>query len=131
MKKTLESGAVLDMTMAPFVEGHRLFKAVAKELKAVHIQANGQAEGALNAIKDIVASLVSSDEVESALWACMGRAAWNGRKAEPGLFEDEKAREDFLIIQKEVLLFNLGPFQKSLKSMFSDVSSLLMLNIQK
>jgi hypothetical protein len=118
LKKTLDSGAELEVTMAPFTVGLRLFKAVGKVIKEVDIL--GEAE-LFNIIKNAALGIVTSDEVESVLWECMGRATYNNRKVNWEIFEDEKIREDYLSVAKEVLWFNLSPFSKNLRSMLSDM----------
>ena len=130
LKKSLPSGAVLEVTLAPFQEGHALFKAVARELEAVPLAVGvkvknlkelfeaGVSDEILNTLKNVAARLIASDLVEQALWPCMSRATYNQNKIRPDVFEDEKARGDFLIVAKEVLVYNLGPFSSSLGSLF-------------
>lgn len=118
LKKTLDSGAVLEVQMAKFQLGHRLFKAVMREIKDIVMPDNANVA---NMIKDVAAGLLSSSEVEAILWECMGVAIYNNQKVTPDLFEDEKIREDYLIVAKEVLIVNLIPFFKNLSSMLLDV----------
>ena len=42
--KKLPSGAVLSLTMAPFQDGHRLMKAVAREIEGVKITGDFRCE---------------------------------------------------------------------------------------
>ncbi len=106
LKKTLDSSAELEVTLSSFAEGHRLFKVVTKELEGVDFQED--------TVQKLAFRLISSEEVEKALWPCMGRATYNKLKVNPDLFEDPSVREDFLIVAKEVLVFNLLPFSKGL-----------------
>lgn len=108
LSKTLNSGAVLNVTLADFPLGKRLFKAVTKELESLDFNEDTVAKMALR--------LISSDEIEEALWPCMGRVTYNSLKVTPALFEDSKIREDFLEVAKEVMVFNLTPFFASLGS---------------
>ena len=131
--KTLESGAALEVTMGSFVEGLRLFKAVMKELEAVKISLGIREKSIqdiftsevndeiLDTLKNVLSRIVSSQAIEEALWPCMKRAIYSGQKITPLLFEDEKIREDFLIVSKEVLWFNLSPFFKNLGSLFTEL----------
>ena len=118
LKKTLDSGAVLEVTMAEFKIGHRLFKAVMQEIKDVNMP---DGANVVNMIKDVATGLLSSEEVEAVLWECMGRATYNNQKVNPSLFEDEGIREDYLVVAKEVLVFNLTPFIKNLSFLLLDM----------
>jgi len=109
LKKTLESGVELTVSLASFPEGHRLFKAVTKELQSVDL--------AEDTVQKLSMQLVSSDAIEQALWPCMARATYNGLKVNQELFENAEARCDFLEVMKEVLAYNLVPFSKNLGSL--------------
>jgi hypothetical protein len=127
LKKTLDSGAVLEVTMADFKTGHRLFKAVMEEIKDVEMS---DGDNVIVVIKNVATGILSSDKVEAMLWECMGRAIYNNQKVVPALFEDEQIREDYLVVAKEVLWFNLGPFLKYLSSLLSGMQENI-LNIRK
>ena len=124
LTKTLKSGKVLVVKMAPWEEAHQLYKSIMSVIGA----------GSLNLDTDIlplVARMTTSPEVEQALWACMARSLYSGAKVTKATFEDEKAREDYLIIAKEVLVFNLGPFFKNLASLFPGAPVIPGLNSQE
>lgn len=107
--KTLKSGASLYITLAPFQEGHKLFKVVTR------LMASMDAQTVLN--ERLVLKILSSEEVEQALWPCMARATYDGVKITPELFESAKIRCDFLTIATDVLNFNLAPFFPNLVSL--------------
>ncbi len=109
LKKKLESGAELDVTLAPFSDGHRLFKAVTKELQEINLSEDS--------VQKLSMRLLSSEPIENALWPCMARGSYNGLKINPDLFENAEARCDFLEVMKEVLAYNLLPFSKNLGSL--------------
>ena len=134
LKKTLKSGVEIEIQPAPFKEAHRLFKAVAEELKGVRLELgdlmagvkrpedllkSDLTESTANTLKNLIATLVSSEKIEEALWPCMGRALYGGVRALAEAFEDEKARMDFIPTAQEVLLYNLRPFMSGLGSKFS------------
>jgi len=108
-KKILESGAELTISLASFAEGHRLFKAVTRELQNINLNED--------TVQKLSMQLISSEAIEQALWPCMGRATYNGLKVTPELFENAETRCDFLEVMKEVLGYNLIPFSKNIGSL--------------
>lgn len=135
LKKKLTSGADLEVTPSSFQDAHKLFKATMRELEKVRIELGAGVKASalleteltdevLNTIKNVVTRLAGSEEVEAALWPCMERALWKNRKCNALLFDDPQAREDFLEVAREVLLFNLRPFLRGLGSKFSGVLGL-------
>ena len=135
LKKTLDSNAVLEVTLAPFAIGHKLWKAVAKEVETVDVSLGSKVaslqsvfdaevtDQMLNTIKNIISRVLSSEKIEEVLWQCMERATYNGVKITQDTFEDVKARGDYLIVAKEVLWFNLVPFVRNLGSLFQELKA--------
>jgi hypothetical protein len=136
MKKTLPSGAVLDMTMCPFQVGDRLLKVVMAEAESVKVALGIKAktlkdlfdvdfnDEMINTLKNLVARMIASDAVSEVLWQCMERVTYNNQKVTKDTFDKEEARADYLIVFKEVLWFNLYPFFKNLGSLFSAMSQI-------
>ncbi len=131
LKKKLESGAEIDVQPASFQDANKLLKTVMRE--AEKIQINLGVSGAsslasllkdeakddiLNTIKNAIARVISSEEIESALWPCMSRVTYNGQKVTKETFDNPDARQDFLPLMKEVLGYNLRPFFKGLNLSF-------------
>lgn len=113
-EKVLGSGAVLNMTSGCFKEGHTLFKAVMTEL--------GSLDGNLELNTKLRIKLISSENIERALWPCMARCTYNKVKVVPEMFDNvEGSIDDFLDIALEVLGFNLDPFFKSQNSRSKEV----------
>lgn len=104
--KTLSSGAKLEVTLASFPEGHRLFKAATKEIESLDLEKD--------TVQKVSCRILTSQEVEDALIPCMGRATYDGKKVNSDLFENAKIREDYLEVAKEVIGFNLRPFSKGI-----------------
>jgi hypothetical protein len=127
MEKVLSSGAVLNLSLCSFSEGTKLMKSVTRELKNTPIML-GTEQFSFNTIKNIATVLISSNEIEEALWPCMERGSYtnNGvtKKINKDLFEDEKARADYIPILKEVLVFSLFPFLKNLNSLLEGLPAL-------
>jgi len=116
--ETMPSGANLEITLAPFAEGERLFSAAAECLKSVKIDGNtdiGNIESNINGMKNAALSMLTSPELKSALLGCLRRCSYNGRRITSyDVFEPPEARQDYLTACWEVLKFNLAPFTKSL-----------------
>ncbi len=126
MKVSLPSGAELEITLAPFTEGERLFSAVAECIKGVKIDANAEIENLtsnINGIKDIFLSCLTSEKMKEAILACLKRCTYNKQRITSwDIFDDIKAREDYLSVCWEVVKFNLSPFTKNLISKFSAIT---------
>lgn len=132
LKKTLPSGAILEITMAEFVVGEELLTAVMVEAERINFEL-GDISGVeklsdldinsevLNTLKNFLAKAMSSTLIKESIWKCLGRATRNGIKITPDIFDDEQARGDYLIIMKEALMFNLSPFFQSLGSLLKDI----------
>lgn len=124
-KKTvsLPSGAELEMTLAPFLEGEKLFSATAECLKGVKIDGNADVSDLtsnMNNLKDIFLGCVTSAEMKDAILGCLKRCTYSGQRITSwDIFDDVKAREDYLTVCWEVVKFNLTPFTKSLISRLS------------
>ena len=123
MKVSLPSGAELEMTLAPFMEGERLFSATAECLKGVKVDGNAEIADLtsnLNSIKDMFLSCLTSQAMKDAILACLKRCTYNKQRITSwDVFDDVKAREDYLTVCWEVVRFNLSPFTNSLFSKFS------------
>ena len=127
--KKLPSGATLEVSMAPFQVGNTLLKSVMKEAESVQINVGFKGKSlqelfsakvtdeVINTLKNAVARLIASESVEQALWPCMSRATYNQVKITPETFESELTRMDYLVVAKEVLVYNLSPFLSSLGSL--------------
>jgi len=127
----LPSGAKLEMTIAGFEDAHRLLQAVTKEIEGVKVSGldfkgidfDAPITGELiDALKSLVSRVIYSRDIMDCLWICMARATRNNSRVTKEMFDDERAREDFLPIVKEVLMYNLTPFFKNLGSMFTGLS---------
>jgi hypothetical protein len=121
-KVSLPSGAELEMTLAPFLEGERLFSATAECLKTVKMEGLNTEDlsASFESLKSAVLSCITSKELKEALLACLKRCTYNGQRITSwDIFEDVNAREDYLSVCWEVVKFNLTPFTKSLFSKFS------------
>ena len=126
MKVSLPSGAELEMTLAPFMEGERLFTATAECLKGVKVDGNADVQDLtsnLNSLKDMFLSCLTSQAMKEAILACLKRCTYNRQRITSwDVFDSLEARQDYLAVCWEVVKFNLTPFTKSL---FSKLSGLI------
>lgn len=111
LKKTLPSGAELEVTMSGFKEVTNLHETVMREVAGLDFDR----ESTIN----LYARLAASRAIKEALWPCIERATYNGAKITLDTFEPEAARADFYVVAQEVLVFNLRPFLTSLGSQFA------------
>lgn len=123
LKKTLGSGAQLEIQVPTFEDAHRLYKAMMEVLGGVSFNNDD--------LIVLISKLSTSEKVEAALWPCMARCTYNNTKITKDLFEDELIREDFLVVSKEVLTFCLRPFFKSLGSLLPKLPGLVDTDSQK
>ena len=121
----LDSGAFLTVQVAPFAAGTRLLKVVSRELSQVRIELDAGLDLAniggkdVNTLKNVAFQLIQSEQVESALAACMEKCLYNGNRITPATWEPENARQDYLLVAWEVMKANLRPFVKNLGSLLS------------
>lgn len=131
-KVSLPSGAELEMTLAPFMEGERLFSATAECLKGVKVDGNTDVSDLtsnLNSLKDMFLSCLTSQAMKEAILACLKRCTYNKQRITSwDIFDDIQAREDYLAVCWEVVKFNLTPFMKSLISKFNEVTKNIGMN---
>lgn len=125
-KVSLPSGAELEMTLAPFLEGERLLSAVGECIKDVKVDAGTEVDDLasnINNIKDMFVSCLTSQKVKDAILACLKRCSYNGQRITSwDIFDDVKAREDYFSVCWEVVKFNLTPFMKNLIAKLSEIT---------
>ena len=120
VETTLNTGAVLIVRPAPFVDCLKLKNAIFKELSTQKMDiASLDLQGTdLSAIFAPLMALDSSEEVNKAIFKVAQRSTYNGQKITLEIFEEEEAREDYYSVILEVLKVNLNPFKKGLVSSF-------------
>lgn len=122
-KVSLPSGAELEITLAPFMEGERLFTATAECLKSVKIDGKTDVKDLtsnINSLKDAFLSCLTSQAMKDAILACLKRCTYNRQRITSwDVFDGMNARQDYLAVCWEVVKFNLTPFTRSLISKLS------------
>ena len=122
-KVSLPSGAELEITLAPFMEGERLFTATAECLKSVKVDGKTDVQDLtsnINSLKDAFLSCLTSQDMKDAILVCLKRCTYNKQRITNwDVFDSVEARQDYLAVCWEVVKFNLTPFMKSLISKLS------------
>lgn len=117
-EKTMPSGAVLKITLAPFAVGKALFQAFAQEAANVRLDSKLlEVEVDLDLIKNLVCMGVASSKIDTALNKCFEKVTYNSIRVTADTFEDENARQDYVPALVEVATVNLRPFLKNLASL--------------
>lgn len=114
---TLPSGVILTITVPPFAVAKNLYQAVLEEAKALKI--SGEDEIDVNLFKDLFCVGLSSKKIDAALKECLKYSLYDNLKITDDLFENVKAREDYLTICMEVGKEAVLPFTKSLSVLFA------------
>lgn len=112
----LPSGAKLKIQPAPFAESKALFQAILEEMASLKLDMEAEIDG--NFLKDLFCVGLSSKKIDAALAPCVRRCLYNGQKITDDLFEDEKARGDYIDVIYEVAKENVLPFTKSLYAQY-------------
>lgn len=128
---TLPTGAILGLQMADFEDGTALYQTLCSELLGVQLPTSIQGQDIkslaginINELKDVFLKLMGSKEIHTAIWKCMACCTYTPSgsttpvRITKNTFREVDAREDFFPVAKEVLTYNVGPFFKSLGSMF-------------
>lgn len=107
----MPSGAVLRVNAAPFKDSKLLWQEVLAEFKGVPFNSEIQIS---EIIKDLACTIFASKKIELALWNCAKRSLYNDAHVQEEIFEDAKARDDFMAVCTELLMENISPFLKGL-----------------
>ena len=119
-KHTLPSGAILEITLAPFADANNLKKAIASEMKGLHLTSEMSLTDA-NFLKDAVFTAIASERILACVEQCFKRCTYNGLKINADTFEPAEARGDYDLICYEVVKENLLPFLKGLSAQLKDM----------
>lgn len=123
-KITLDTGAVLDITLLPFWEAWAVSRIVLRELKKLDVNdfkgisfEKPTAEDMLN-FKTPLCAILASEELLEAAKTCFKKCTYNGLKIDADTFEKKDARRDFIMCCYHVIWENISPFFESLVSLF-------------
>ena len=111
----LPSGANLKITPAPFKDSRALLQVVMRKVQEINVP-DGAAK--LTILRKILASSLSSPEVDTCIWVCFKRCLVNDGVSDAVITEQyfEDHREDYMLACIEVELVNILPFLNGLSS---------------
>lgn len=111
----LPSGAVLQITLAPFSDSKALYQAILEELKTTEISFKQEVS---TMFKNISFTAFSSKRIESCVEACLKRCLYDcgkgALKIDAQTFEDIKNRVDYITVYSSVIEENIAPFLSGL-----------------
>lgn len=125
---TLKSGAVLGLQDAEFEDAMWLLNTVLKQMIGVSLSSLSLDKVNLSELmgkditefKDAILKVISSTEVQEAIWKCMTSCTYQGVSEKVGTritretFKPRAARGDFFPACGEVAIWNLSPFFENL-----------------
>lgn len=116
----------LRITPASFTDAQALQRAIANAMKGSNIELpeNMKSEIKLGGFIDAAMSLISSPEVDAALFKCAEKAVYNNQKVSRDFFEDVANRELYYEIMLELIKVNVGPFFKRIASKFAGLEAI-------
>lgn len=123
IEKTLPSGTILKITLAPFKDAKALYQAVLEEVQGLKLNPKDDVD--VNLFKDLFCIGMSSKKIDAALAECMKRVLYGELKIDDKTFEPESAREDYLQVCIEVAKANIAPFAKNLMQQYSHILPML------
>lgn len=122
LKFQLMSGKILELAYAPIETALDLLRAVTVECKNAGLDLKVNDDETLADVigknTEAVLNIFSSVPVLEAIKACSERNLYDKQKFNMSLFEDEKARGDFIPFMMITALENIRPFFPSLRIVF-------------
>jgi hypothetical protein len=122
----LPSGAILKITLAPFIDAKALYQAVLDEIKSINIATNPDMA---SVFKDLACIAFSSKKIEQCLEVCFKRCTYDSGKGDlkidQNTFEPVEARSDYMAVCMNVAKENILPFMKSLYAEYQQFLAML------
>lgn len=129
-KFILQSGKIVELSLAPIELALNLYRMIICECKNTGLDLN-ITEG--ESIADVIVknteallNVLSSQNVMEAILACSIKNLYDKQRFSMELFEDEKARRDFLPIIYLTAVENIRPFFPNLHTVFSTVEDVFL-----
>lgn len=124
-KFQLESGKILEISLAPVETALELLRAFMIECKNAGLNLKiGQDDTIANVLgrnTEALLNVASSKAVLEAVKECSARNLYDKQKFSMELFEDEKARGDFIPVMVLTAIENLQPFFPNLHIIFESL----------
>lgn len=118
-KFMLQSGKILELDLAPTEQAWTLFCCVANECKNAGLDLKIAGEDTIADVigrnQEALLNIITSDNVMEATKECAARNLYDKQKFSMDLFQDEKARGDFIPVMVVTAIENISPFFPSLR----------------
>lgn len=120
----LPSGALLEITIAPFEDAQELYQMVAGELLSVDIKADDEIN--VNMFKNLFCVFLSSKKIKEAIDLCAKRCVYNKERIDSDTFEEVDRRQDYIECMAMIAWENIHPFGKALFAQYKEVFGRVM-----
>lgn len=129
-KFQLASGKVIEFNLATIEQALDVYRAVLNECKNAGLDLSiYEGDTVFDVImknKEAVLNIFSSKEVMETIKVCCEKLLYDGKRFSMDIFEEEKAREDFIGVIVVVGVENLRPFFSSLRLFLDQIASLFL-----
>lgn len=112
-KITVPSGADVEINAASWHEANTLRTAIQTAVSSELKDADRMSQLLVIGMK-----VEANPVVNAALWPCLARCTYNSQRINDAIFEDVKARQDYMEIVTACIKENLAPFMKTPVSQF-------------
>lgn len=130
LKYQLNSGKIVEMSLAPIGQAITLWRAIILEAKGAGLDLSNATEetisGLLSKNIDAVLNIIGSEYVMNAIQECCAKVVYDGQRFNLDLFEDEQTRADFFPLMQLVAVENIRPFFPSLSTLFTTLSGMVV-----
>lgn len=127
LKFKLQSGKILEMTLAPVETALELLRVFTIECKNAGLDLKIATEDTIGDLigrnTEALLNICSSKEALEAIKACSERNLYDKQRFSMSIFEDEKARGDFIPVMVVTALENLRPFFPNLRIIFETLEA--------
>lgn len=127
LKFELQSGKILEIQLAKTEDAWNLYCVIVQECKGTGLDLKIAQEDTIADLimrnTEALLNVISSKPVLEAIKDCSSRNLYNKQKFSMDLFEDEKARGDFIGVMAVTAIENIRPFFPSLHIILETVES--------
>lgn len=129
-KYQLQSGKILELSLAPVETALELLRVFTVECKNAGLDLKIGTEDTIGDLigrnTEALLNIVGSKEALEAIKECSSRNLYGKQKFSMDIFEDEKARGDFIPVMVVTALENLRPFFPNLRIIFETLEAVFL-----